>query len=393
MLSVRAFARVDLDFTSSSTKAAKIFKLTRMVRLGKLARRLENVDKGVQISKLLGIVLLLLHWVTCGWRMIGDEWYCRGPGSFIFDNGYLREAVYVTTEQLRDDLTQDDCPEIAFGPFRRYLRCLYQASTSLFAGGLAYTAPEQIYFAIVVVIGAMLQASVFGSVASLVRSFDEDRLAYERKMHLILYNMDFLGVPEGLADRVLQYYENMWQYHRSLGETTATSFITELSRPLQVEIKINLFLDMLLKIPFLQSIDVVVVEEILMRLQSKAFMSGDIVIRKGDAGDWMGFISHGIIAVLDPRQQAKDVVMKLLRVGSYFGELSLLENMLRSASLHAFTWVQLEVFGQQDWLELGKMHPEEMELCRREIRDTVERRRYVHKRESAKSTKPTKKRG
>ena len=93
------------------------------------------------------------------------------------------------------------------------------------------------------------------------------------------------------------------------------------------------------------------------------------------------------------RQQAKDVVMKLLRVGSYFGELSLLENMLRSASLHAFTWVQLEVFGQQDWLELGKMHPEEMELCRREIRDTVERRRYVHKRESAKSTKPTKKRG
>ena len=179
--------------------------------------------------------------------------------------------------------------------------------------------------------------------------------------------MDFLSVPPRLQDRVLTYYQNMWRFHKSLGESTATTFISELSRPLQIDLKINLFKDMLMRIPFLQSVDTVVVEELLLRLKSVAYMTGDIIIRKGDPGDWMGFVSHGMIAVLDPNYEATDVVQRLLRVGSHFGEISLLHNQARASSLQALTWTQLEVVTQKSWREIEKLHPEEMRLCRSEI--------------------------
>jgi len=59
---------------------------------------------------------------------------------------------------------------------------------------------------------------VFGSVAQLLYSLNEDQYAYEHKCDLIQYKMDFLRVPEALQNRVLAYYENMWQYHKSLGD-------------------------------------------------------------------------------------------------------------------------------------------------------------------------------
>ena len=63
-----------------------------------------------------------------------------------------------------------------------------------------------------IIIGAILQASVFGSVAQLLYSLNEDQYAYEHKCDLIQYKMDFLRVHEALQNRVLAYYENMWQY-------------------------------------------------------------------------------------------------------------------------------------------------------------------------------------
>ena len=93
--------------------------------------------------------------------------------------------------------------------------------------------------------------------------------------------------------------------------------------------------------------------------------------------DWMGFVSHGMIAVLDPRHDdTTDVVLRLLRVGSHFGEVSLLHSQGRACSLQALTWVQLEVVTQKSWREIEKLHPDEMEICRSEIHRTLASQKY-----------------
>ena len=89
----------------------------------------------------------------------------------------------------------------------------------------------------------------------------------------------------------------------------------------------------------------VVIEELLLRLEARVCMKWDLVLRKGDPGDWMGFISSGTVAVLDPESKT-DVVVRILTPGAHFGELALFDRPgghRRAASLQALSWVQLQV--------------------------------------------------
>ena len=233
---------------------------------------------------------------------------------------------FQSAEEERDCLSEKIRPSF----YELYTSCLFQACRTLFGDGEAYTRGEQIYFAITVVLGAIMQASVFGSVANLLRSFDEDRQSFERKSEAVRHKMEFLRMPGRLQDRVLAYYEKQWQFHKSLGDTTATAFIGELSRPLQMQVKIDLYKDLLMSVPFLQTADAVIAEELVLRLDSHTFMKNDLITRKGDPADWMAFVSRGLIAVLDPRLDAPsaddgddshDVVIRMLRRGSHLGEL------------------------------------------------------------------------
>ena len=213
----------------------------------------------------------------------------------------------------------------------------------------------------------------------------------------------------------------MWTYHRSLGDASE-DWITELSGPLQVcpqwcahttegipsvtrwpcalppgrqlELKIQMFKTLLRKIPFLQSVDSVVVEELLMRLESRLCMRWDLVVRQGDPGDWMGFIASGMIAVLAPRvwrkrldnspacreeeeeerkvsNGEKEKMICLLRAGACFGEPALLAkpgSHRRLCSLQALSWVQLQVITLDSWQAIVQLYPEEMEFCHEQAR-------------------------
>jgi CRP-like cAMP-binding protein len=360
---------------TQQTKTIKMFKLMRMVRLGKVARpsirNAKMAKTGVHLMKLLLVVLLLMHWITCGWNLVGVDWRCGGlPLLDVVDEGDGVEA----------------CPTPLFWPL--YTSCLFQACRSLFGDGEAFTVSEKFYFAVVVLIGAIMQASVFGSVANLLRSFDEDRHAFEHKLEMVRHKMEFLLVPERLQDRVLAYYEKQWQFHKSLGEKSATAFINELSRPLQMDLKIDLFKDLLAHVPFLQAVDTAIAEELVLRLDTQTFMKGDAVIRKGDPSDWMGFVSRGIVAVLDPRISAHSgkrrrksdsdgVVIRVLRQGSHFGELGILSDSSRTCSLGALSWVQVEVITHAHWSEMQDLYPAEMAFCQQEISRHVSKVDYI----------------
>ena len=208
---------------ASSVKLTKVFKLTRMVRLGKVMRRVKRIahktlhlvsgstKKAVQLFKLLAVMLFVMHWVACGWNFVGSAWRCDGllSGSYVyedFDAAQVDEGETITQSTACSASKFDQTTFWAL-----YTSCLFQTCQSLFGSGYAFEPFEQTYFALVIIIGAVMQASVFGSVAQLLYSLNEDQHAYQHKCDLIQYKMDFLRVPEKLQNRVLLYYENMWQ--------------------------------------------------------------------------------------------------------------------------------------------------------------------------------------
>ena len=94
--------------------------------------------------------------------------------------------------------------------------------------------------------------------------------------------------PVGLQRSVIPAARGNRQLHR----------VRRLTPPLRLDVRMSLFKDMMLKLPFLQDLTASVIEELVVRLKLQVYMKGDFVMYKGERGDWMGFICRGVCAVL-----------------------------------------------------------------------------------------------
>ena len=181
---------------ASSVKLTKVFKLARMVRVGKVLGRLGRIvrkhlslvsgiaKKALQLLKFVGGIILIVHWIACGWESVGDRWRCLQPD--------LGDELHGELVAMGDALAAEGgftCAALSASLARRYTSALLQTCASICGSGVAYTAPEQIYFTFNVIFGAIVQATIFGSVANLLHSLNEDESAFEHKCDLIQYKV------------------------------------------------------------------------------------------------------------------------------------------------------------------------------------------------------------
>ncbi|RLN59245.1 hypothetical protein BBJ29_003740 [Phytophthora kernoviae] len=252
-------------------------KIFRLAKVSHLARKLNSAKKAgiVRFTLLLGVVLAISHLLACYW-----SWVAVGWRAHLEDNSFVPRSMF-------EEYTL--CWALVIG-------CVNASPPVM------YTIVEQISVACFMLIGNILQASVFGSVAALIASFDENEAAYSKKIISTSERCRFLGIPEKLAKRVRGYYENLWRETKSISGD-ADAFINELSPALICEVKFELYRDMMKRIPFLSSktLSPAVIEMLILHLRTVIYMQDDVLIRKGEFGDWMGFIgSKGSVGILDP---------------------------------------------------------------------------------------------
>jgi len=157
-------------------------------------------------------------------------------------------------------------------------------------------------------------------------------------------------------------------------------FIEELSPSLISDVKFHLYKDMLNQIHFLSETKVtkVVTEALVLKLKTITFMQDDIIMRKGEYGDWMGFIGpRGSVGILDPSTDIM-TVMRILSHGEYIGEMALLYRIKRSANVIALTWVQMHSLSRSDFEDVKEHYPEEAMLLEHEIQQYM-KNRYAYK--------------
>ena len=76
-------------------------------------------------------------------------------------------------------------------------------------------------------------------------------------------------------------------------------------------------------------------------LKPQSYEAGQPICRKGEAGDSMFLVTDGVVTIFLPGEGGKNVVLKEVHKGQYFGELSLFDDKPRSASADATTDVQV----------------------------------------------------
>jgi CRP-like cAMP-binding protein len=67
----------------------------------------------------------------------------------------------------------------------------------------------------------------------------------------------------------------------------------------------------------------------------REFKKGDVIVREGEAGVAFYIISKGTVDVVKGLGTASEQVVGTLKEGTFFGEMALFDNHLRSASVRA----------------------------------------------------------
>jgi len=119
------------------------------------------------------------------------------------------------------------------------------------------------------------------------------------------------------------------------------------------------------KIFLFQDLEDLELEQVLSRTSPREFPAGRVIIQEGDPGDSLYIMVSGeveitkqLTLVLD-KDTPKERVMIRLKAedGVYFGEMSLLENDPRSATVTALSDCRLLELYQKDFLELVRNDP------------------------------------
>lgn len=88
-------------------------------------------------------------------------------------------------------------------------------------------------------------------------------------------------------------------------------------------------------IPLLNGLDAATLTQIGNAMQFRTLARGSYALHKGRAGDHLLFILSGRLQVVDLTEDGREIGLSFLGAGDYFGELSIIDGLPRSASVIA----------------------------------------------------------
>jgi signal transduction histidine kinase len=115
-------------------------------------------------------------------------------------------------------------------------------------------------------------------------------------------------------------------------------------------------LDELRKIPLFADLSEEDLERLYQMAETVSFPAGQLVLREGDQGDSLFVVLTGELEVTK-RQGSQDILLALYKPGQFFGEMALLEQATRSASVRTLQESRLLVISQAAFQTLLSCSP------------------------------------
>lgn len=111
------------------------------------------------------------------------------------------------------------------------------------------------------------------------------------------------------------------------------------------------------KIPLLSALS----DEEILRIKGdfriRHYNKRDIVLQKGGSGDALLFLLSGVLQVIDVTEDGRAIGLRMLKPGDFFGEIAVINNSTRSASVVALSDVLVAFLPAQTALHLFSHSP------------------------------------
>ena len=315
-----------------------VLRMNRLIRLLPTIRRILDLQGELSVSfgtlriaNFLVALVVVTHWIACGWWMLAlIQGFPSNSWAYPYQN---------------------------LGLFSRYIRSLYWTVTTMATVGYGDIVPlnnfEICYAMCVMVTGVSVYGYILGSLASLLAQNDQKSASYREKVEIVNNYMKFQHVPSHLQKRVNSYYTYMWKRNRGFDEK---SMLIDIPSGIRTEISLYIHRDILSRVPLFQEADPYFLREIASLLHPIVFAPGEDVTVLGDIGACMYFVNYGRLRVLSPVDEK--VCLAELKRGDFFGELALIFEMPRTATVRCTTHVDLYVLTKSDVDQVFVTFPE-----------------------------------
>ena len=107
----------------------------------------------------------------------------------------------------------------------------------------------------------------------------------------------------------------------------------------------------------------------------KTFPKNTILLSEGDSTDALYVICEGKVKVTIDDNEGKELILSILGTGEYFGEMSLLDDEPRSASVTTKETTQLLIISKNDFMGFFSSNPIALNL----LKDLIKRLREANK--------------
>ena len=326
--------------TSGALLAAKVFLLMRLSYLFKLGKLFSAIERALTANPAIMRLVQFCFWFALMAHCLALGWVAIGGAA-------ASEKDFNIIKALTDPVPA----------FERYIRALYFMTTTMATIGYGDISPhkdsmkELIYTMFVQIVGVGMYGYVIGNVASLLANLDKAKAVFQGRMEEINAYMRAKRLPLPMQAKIRAYFDYMWEIHQSTGEE---STLDKLPSSLSLEVQMYLNRGILTKVPFFRDADEIFIREIIIKLRHHTFLPGDLIMRKGEYGDCMYFISSGHVSVLVNDDKT---VVAVLEVGSHVGEMSLIAGGSRNASVRAEDYCEVYELSKMRFDELRAKYP------------------------------------
>ncbi|XP_058835391.1 potassium voltage-gated channel subfamily H member 8 isoform X2 [Topomyia yanbarensis] len=280
-----------------------LVKLTRLLRL---ARLLQKMDRYSQYTAMILTLLMLCfslvaHWLACVWFVIAEKE--RLVNDVDWDIGW----IHTLAERLKIPVTN-----VTHG--EAYITSLYFTFTSLTSVGFGNVSPttisEKIFSIIMMLIGALMHAVVFGNVTAIIQRMYSRRSLYQSKWRDLKDFIALHQMPKELKQRMQDYFQTMWSLNHGID---IYEILKEFPEELRGDISMHLHRE-ILQLPIFESASQGCLKLLSLHIKANFCAPGEYLIHKGDALSYIYYICNGSMEVMQ-----NNMVVAILGKGDLVG--------------------------------------------------------------------------
>ena len=327
--------------SSNAPTVVMFIRLLKFYRLQQFIDRSESRARYSYACRVFFMVhhlLILIHWNACIYYII-SRWLGLGTDAWVYPN----------TEAWN-------------GLSRKYVYCFYWSTMTLTTIGEVpspETTLEYMFVTIDYFMGILMFATLVGNIGNILNNVQRKRTKFQNKMSEIKNYMRQTSVPDQLQERVVRWFEYLWEYNTHLDEK---NILDSLPDKLKAEIGMHVHFETLKKADFFAECEQGLLWELVLRLRTQIYSPGEYVCRKGDVGREMYMVSSGKLEVM-PEEDG--CVVRTLLHGESFGEISVLDlshnHRRRTAFVRSVGYSVLLCLSDTDLSQVLKDYPKTKE--------------------------------